>query len=240
MSAVGIPGYLFLLIFGLVLPYLVLKASLKPSAAQAAKAAPPRPRYFLAVLVNQAFFVLIAILVARVEWVDIFARGVIGGKALLLAAGTLVVAVLSVPLRWKLTPDEERRRLLSARPAKAGDLGPWFLVSLSAGFVEEIVYRGVMATLLLRLTGSWPVAVVVSIAAFVLAHGGRGRHRLIVIALLAVVFHVLVRLTGTLYLAMALHFLYDFIAGVIYIELGKRMPPAPVPAEPVSPAGPGK
>jgi len=233
VSEVGIPGYFFLLLFCLILPYLVFKASLK---TRASKNPPPRTRYFFAVLLNQAFFVVIALITARVERVDIFARGAIGGKALLLAAGTLVLAVLSVPLRWKLTPDEERRRLLSARPAKAGDLGPWFLVSLSAGTVEEIVYRGVMATLVERLTGSWPAAVAVSVAAFVLAHGGRGRHRLIVIGVLAVVFHALVRMTGTLYLAMALHFLYDFIAGVIYLELGKRMPPAPALPAPAPPA----
>jgi membrane protease YdiL (CAAX protease family) len=224
MSEVGIPGYLFLLIFCLILPYLVFKASLK---LRAATKAPQRSRYFVSVLVNQAFFAVIALLVARVERVDVFARGSIDAVALLLAAGTLVLAVASVPLRWKITPVEERRRLLSARPATPGDLPLWFLVSLSAGLVEEVVYRGVMATLLERLTGSPMIAVVISVAAFVLAHGGRGRHRLILIGLLAVIFHFLVRMTGTLYLAMALHFLYDFIAGVIYLELGKRMPPAP-------------
>ena len=114
--------------------------------------------------------------------------------------------------------------LFRSRPAQTRDLGPWFLVSAAAGFVEEIVYRGVMWVLLTRLTGSGTIAAVVCVIAFVLAHGGRGWQRLIVIGALAVVFHALVRLTGTLYLAMALHILYDFIAGVIYLELGKRMP----------------
>jgi hypothetical protein len=114
MSGVGTAGYLFLLIFCLVLPYLVLKASLR---ARDAKVPPARSRYFVAVLINQAFFVIIAILVARVEWVDIFACGTIVGKALLLAAGTLVLAVLGVPLRWRFTPDDSGSAN-TARPAR--------------------------------------------------------------------------------------------------------------------------
>jgi len=230
VSEIGIAGSLFLLIFVFVLPFLVVKKTRAQRAAEAAGKTIERSRYFLAVLINQAVFGILGIAVARAEWVDIFARGSISAAAAALAAGTLAVAVASVPLRWKLTPDDERRRLLAARPEKAGDLGLWFLVSLAAGFIEEIVYRGVMATLLERITGSFAIAAVVSVAAFVLAHGGRGRHRLVVIGALAIVFHVLVRMTGTLFLAMTLHFLYDFLAGVVYIRLGKRMPPAPAHA----------
>jgi membrane protease YdiL (CAAX protease family) len=226
MHEIGIAGALFLVLFGVVLPFKVIQAGRRQAVA-GATTPPPRSRYFVAVLINQAVFLVLALLAARVERVDIFATGSITPSSILLAACLLAAAVASVPIRWRFTPDGERRRLLAARPAQPSDLGPWFLVSASAGFVEEIVYRGVMFVLLYRLTGSWGVSAALCIVAFVLAHGGRGWHRLLVIGLLAIAFHALVRLTETLYLAMALHFLYDFIAGVIYLALGKRMAATP-------------
>src|SRR5262245_29099781 len=135
MSEVGAPGILFLVLFCLVLPYLVVRASRRQRAPGAKT--PERARYFLAVLVNQLIFLVLALLVVHVEWIDVFDAGTVDAKALLFAAVVLVLAVASVPLRWRITPDDEKRRLLAARPAKATDLGLWLLVSLSAGVVEE-------------------------------------------------------------------------------------------------------
>jgi membrane protease YdiL (CAAX protease family) len=42
------------------------------------------------------------------------------------------------------------------------------------------------------------------------------------IASLGVAMHILAWLTGALYLSMALHFIYDFFAGVIYIRLARQ------------------
>lgn len=146
-----------------------------------------------------------------------------------------------MPLIWKFTPAEQKRRILLARPQQPRDLGLWFLVSLAA-FVEEITYRGVMFALLLPMTSNWMaglaryvvgdwsgdwssggwIAVAVCVAAFVLSHGKQGWSRAVFLAFFALACHVLVRMTGSLYPAMALHFSYDFLAGLLYIRLARE------------------
>jgi membrane protease YdiL (CAAX protease family) len=58
--------------------------------------------------------------------------------------------------------------------------------------------------------------------AFALAHFVQGWKTVAVIAVLAVFNHLIVRATGDLYTAMAIHFVYDLLAGVILLRLAKR------------------
>lgn len=55
-------------------------------------------------------------------------------------------------------------------PTTAAQRVFWVLVAITAGFVEEVVYRGYAITRLRRFVGL-PVALVVAIAAFALMHG---------------------------------------------------------------------
>ena len=133
--------------------------------------------------------------------------------------------------------------MLVSRPHEYGELGWWILVSLAAGIVEEIVYRGVMPSLLTStiagwmgsgapegaapfggsFTTAWCIAVSISIAAFVLGHYGQGAARASFLAVFSLVCHVLVRTTGSLYLAMGFHVLYDIFAGVQSIRAVREM-----------------
>jgi len=57
---------------------------------------------------------------------------------------------------------------------------------------------------------------------FAVAHAVQGFKAIPLIAAIALVFHGLVLLTGSLYVAMAVHFLYDAIAGFTYAKLAAR------------------
>src|SRR5262249_34404825 len=106
MSGVGLAGYLFLVLFCLVLPYLVFSASRKPRAAQAAKKPPPqRSRYFLSVVANQVFFVLIAIAVAHAPETRVPRAGSLTG--------------LAVPAWSARARGPTRRRARRRRPARS-------------------------------------------------------------------------------------------------------------------------
>lgn len=129
----------------------------------------------------QTVFLVAALTAARAAWIDIFTPGDVGGVAVVAAVAMLVLAFAASCLIWRSTPDEQRRRLLISRPHEYDELGWWIVVSLAAGVVEEIVYRGVLPC------------------------------------------HVLVRATGTLYLAMAFHFLYDVFAGVQSIRAAREL-----------------
>jgi membrane protease YdiL (CAAX protease family) len=112
----------------------------------------------------------------------------------------------------------------------------FLIVVFVAPLCEEIVYRGVMLQLWGRLLGGWWPAVAVCAVAFGLAHFVQGWRTVLVIVVLAVGNHLIVRASGDLYTAMAIHFAYDLLAGVILLRLAKR---DGVAASPASGAGTG-
>ena len=131
-----------------------------------------------------------------------------------------------LPLLWRRSSEDEKRRALLTRPNEPKDLPWWFLVSLAAGTVEEITYRGVMIALLLPLTRNWWIAVAICVLFFALGHANQKLSRMAFVGVIAVGCHVLVWMTGALYLAMAVHFIYDFIAGIIYLRWAQQMRPS--------------
>jgi membrane protease YdiL (CAAX protease family) len=68
--------------------------------------------------------------------------------------------------------------------------------------------------------GYWPAACA-SAVAFAAGHTLQGRQSGVIIGLLALGFHVVVRLDGTLSAAIAVHFAYDVIAGLFYARAGR-------------------
>jgi len=97
-----------------------------------------------------------------------------------------------------------------------GQLGWWALVSLSAGVAEELAYRGVASAILLYAgLPAWVVVLLVS-AAFGLAHANRGWIHVAATFGIGGLLHVLVLASGSLWPAMAVHAVYDFLAGVSY------------------------
>jgi membrane protease YdiL (CAAX protease family) len=240
MERVDLLTFWLLMIFGAFVPYVVIKSQ---RAIRAGAVIPPRPTIYRNVLIMQAVFLVAALAAARATWIDVLAPGNIGGLAIVATVAMLVLAFVASRLIWKSTPDEQRRRLLISRPHEYREFGWWIVVSLAAGVVEEIVYRGVLPSLLTstidRWTGSaaaegaasfggpfttaWCLAAGISVAAFVLGHYGQGRPRAVFLAVFSVVCHVLVRTTGTLHLAMAFHFLFDVFAGVQSIRAVREL-----------------
>jgi membrane protease YdiL (CAAX protease family) len=213
----------FLFIFGLFVPYLTIKSA---RAVRAGATVPPRKRIFLSTIIMLLLFLVVSLFAAREAGIDVFARGTVSLRALAAALAMLAICLAIMPLLWRTSSDADRRRTLLTRPQQTGDLGWWFLVSLAAGTVEEITYRGVMVAILLTLTRSWWLAVAISVLCFTLGHANQCISRMLVIAAIALGCHLLVLLTGALYLAMAVHFTYDFLVGIIYVRFAKQMPPA--------------
>src|SRR5262245_29991428 len=221
--------YLFLFL-GFV-PYMAIKSA---RLVRAGAPVPPRPKIFRRVLVMEGIFLAVALFAASTAGIDVGSRGDIPIGAWLPVATMVVVALALQQVMWRFTPEERKRRSLLSRPNDASELGWWSAVSLAAGIVEEIVYRGVMPMLLWpvvarwmggaspswppvlggELTPAWWAAVAVCVLAFVLGHPGQGWMRAAFLAAFSIACHVLVRTTGSPAPAMALHFLYDLGAGV--------------------------
>jgi membrane protease YdiL (CAAX protease family) len=213
----------FLLIFGVFVPYIAFKSG---RHIRADAPLPPRKRIFINVLVMQGLFLAISLFTARSRGIELFRPGSLSLKAVAFAIGMLGICLGVMPVLRRRSSEEERRRALRTRPNEPKDLGWWFLVSLAAGTVEEITYRGVMFALVLAMTRNWWMAVAICVLFFALGHANQKLSRMIFVGVIAIGCHVLVWMTGALYLAMAVHFTYDFIAGIIYLRWAQQMRPA--------------
>ncbi len=123
-------------------------------------------------------------------------------------------------------------------PRTSNELGIWAVISLSAGFVEEIVYRGVLFGILDYWLNNWWAAAILCAVAFALGHAIQGMKSSSIIFVMSVIFQGLVYFTGTLYVAMVVHAVYDFIAGAAYLYFWnhgakERMPVSPLASNPV-------
>jgi membrane protease YdiL (CAAX protease family) len=165
---------------------------------------------------------LAALLAATYDWIELFPSPDFGALDILLFVAALTAFLATLPPRWRWKTAEEKQRMLWILPRTNADLSWWAVVSLVAGIVEEIVYRGVMVALLQRILGSWALAVIACVAVFTVSHWVQGWRAMVAIAVTAVVMHLVVRWTGDLYTAMAVHAVYDFFAGVIMLRLARR------------------
>jgi membrane protease YdiL (CAAX protease family) len=212
-------GAVFLFLTTAYIPFLAIRSGRR---VQKAAATPTRAQHLVSVFLTQALGLFVALLAASYEEIELFPPPHLGWKNVALFVAFLVPSLGSLPWRWSWRTSESKRRMMWMLPNKASDLAWWFVVSLVAGIVEEIVYRGVMLQLWERVLGGWWPAVAVCAIAFALAHFVQGWRTVAVIAVLAVFNLQIVRATGDLYTAMAIHFMYDLLAGVILLRLAKR------------------
>src|SRR5262249_47553030 len=143
-------------------------------------------------------------------------------ESLLLTAIFLMVCIGIMIPQWKRNVIKRERKAYLFMPRGAGEKGLWVLISATAGFGEEIVYRGVMWELLWRLTGSLWQAAVIAALAFAIGHFYQGWKTVAVIFFFALGAHALVFSTGSLIPVMIVHFVYDLTAGLVYSYFGEK------------------
>ena len=88
----------------------------------------------------------------------------------------------------------------------------WVVVSFTAGFCEEVAYRGYLMTRL-RMLGkckTWVLPTIISAVIFGIGHAYQGVPGLIVITAYGVLFSLLYIRTGRLWPCIIAHFLQDF------------------------------
>lgn len=212
-------GWLFVLAITVALPAAVFR---NREAALAMASIPLRYR-FVAMLIPQIGLGLFAGITASVEGVSLFpmtppaARD--WGAGLLFLVTTVAIvrpfwrrSILEGRLAWRLfaPTDPQERRM-------------WVALSLSAGIAEEMVWRGVLPALLTRAFGDARLAIALATVSFGVAHAIQGARSVLAIAAIALAFHGLVLLSGSLYVAMAAHFVYDVIAGFTYERMAREL-----------------
>jgi membrane protease YdiL (CAAX protease family) len=129
--------------------------------------------------------------------------------------------------RWRRAVERRTRVVHLFMPDTAAERAWWLAVSILAGVGEEITWRGVQTALLSALMGSYLLGALLSAVSFGLAHFIQGWRSAVVITIFALGFQTIVWLSGSLYVAMAVHVAYDMTAGLSYARLGRELGYAP-------------
>jgi membrane protease YdiL (CAAX protease family) len=223
---------LHLIVFGLLVPIAAWRSAKRIDRVPL----PPRKRYFISVLVQQGLFGAFSLWVAHLLGIDLFPPIRLSPFGLLAGAALLAGAVVLLYPRWVRAVEQRSRRVYLVSPRDGRERALWLGISLAAGIIEEISYRGVLYWIVTAVTGSAVAGVVLCSLAFGLGHLVQGWAAAAIITGFAAGFHGLVIATGSLYLAMAVHICYDVIAGLSYGRLAERLGLPAEPPPPVIPA----
>jgi len=232
---VGAAGLAHLALFGVFLPY----AAIRSASRLKSRPFPSKVTHFRSQILVLTVLLVISLIVARSQWIIVLPREL--PEARMVGLGVAVLAAMVVLMRplWKQRVLERSRRIWLFMPRTPRERLLWAGCALMAGISEEVTYRGVMFTLLWRLTGSALAAALLTAAVFAISHFLQGWKSMAIIVMIALSFQLIAWLSGTLYVSMGVHFLYDLMAGLAYGWYGRRcdypieaMPPedAPQPA----------
>ncbi len=219
LGPISLLGWAFVFFVTLVIPWVVMQN--RESAL--AMASIPLARRFYAMLAPQIILGVLAIAVGLTEGVVLFKAEAPAPEAWLAGILFLVTALALVRPHWRRSVEEQKPTWRLFAPANRTERRLWVVLSLSAGIGEELVWRGVLPALLTALTGSLAAAIVLSILSFAVAHAIQGLRSVLAIAALAAAFHGLVLVSGSLYVGMAVHFVYDVIAGFTYARFARDL-----------------
>jgi membrane protease YdiL (CAAX protease family) len=197
---------------------------------------------------------------ALVEWVALFALFVSwflldrplvdlgfskpGGAGFI--AGCVIVLLVCAYLffAWRktatMTPDQRRKEIDSLGslahflPLTDRHMRHFDALSITAGIVEEIVFRGFVIWYLAHVMPVWAAAIVSSVF-FGLVHSYQGASGIFRTGLIGLAFALLYVFTGSIWLPIVGHILFDMLQGRIIRDVVRGMPPDDA-AEPGSPA----
>jgi membrane protease YdiL (CAAX protease family) len=215
--------WLYIAAMVLVLPLLAARSAHALNSGKVPL--PSRGSIHLNTLVTLGILLGASLTVARLEGVPLFPAWAPGPADAAAVAVFLLLTLGALAARLGRLDRTMRDRLERVSMDDWRDpaqLAPYAVVCVMAGVAEEIAYRGVLAELLTRVTGSQTVAVVVASIAFGAAHAVQGWRGAALAGVFAALFHGIVLVTGDLYAAMIAHATYDLLAGLIIAEAARR------------------
>jgi membrane protease YdiL (CAAX protease family) len=123
-----------------------------------------------------------------------------------------------------MTQDEKDKQIESfgdlvyIMPRTARDFRHFVAVSITAGIVEEVVYRAFVFWYLAQILPIWAVIVVSSVA-FGLAHSYQGIGGMVRVFLIGLAFGIFYVVTGSIWLPMLAHAILDIVQGASIKEV---------------------
>ncbi len=123
----------------------------------------------------------------------------------------MIRSVFSEPMRAKMRTDITKvGDAIYLVPRNAKEYRRSMALAVTAGFTEEVIFRGYLIWALTQLSNIW-VAVVVSIALFVFLHRYQGWHGMKQVAMITALLTGLFILSGSLIPGIVLHIFVDVV-----------------------------
>lgn len=148
-------------------------------------------------------------------WEDFFLDVVYAGAFWGCAMVVLGVTAKLMHLDQAGRLESMRRQLGFLVPGTKLELALWFCVCFTAGFCEEIIFRGYLQRQLAAITDSMIAGVLLSAAIFGASHGYEGVSRMILIAIYGLMFGLLAWWRKSLRPGMMAHAWHDALSGAI-------------------------
>lgn len=132
-------------------------------------------------------------------------------------ASAAILAGLAFLLGLAKGPQVEEAKKLAdlLAPRSAAGLVTWILLSTTAGFVEEIIFRGYLQRQIAVISGNVWVGLIGSALIFGGGHGYEGTRRMIIIAVYGALFGLLAHYRKSLRPGMMAHAWHDAFQGVL-------------------------
>jgi uncharacterized protein len=112
----------------------------------------------------------------------------------------------------KPAPNEAIKSLFPHTPT---EIALYLLLTLTAGFCEEVIFRGYLQRQFAALTKSFAAATVLQGIAFGASHGYQGWKFIVIISIYGITFGLLASWRSSLRPGMIAHFLQDAVSGIL-------------------------
>lgn len=234
MERLNLVSFIFLVVVFVLMPRAALRSARLLRSAQASGTPIPRTRVAISTMFSLVVLGALAAINAEALGRLPFEVSGIGPREVLLGAGAFALLLGAIPLSRRLHSEEERRRKLlnSLAPRSPSEYAVFALIALLAGLAEELAYRGVAVWILTPILGGSAPAIFLAAMAFAVSHAVQGGKAMAIVFGVALIFHALVWLTGTLVIAMTVHVAYDLVAGHAAAREVRRLAAEGRPADP--------
>lgn len=170
------------------------------------------------------------------DWAELgFGLEINGGFLAAVAITVVCVALLIVQLKQVSAADADELNNYRSQfgsveiilPRNGNELGRFNLLAVTAGIVEETIWRGFLIWYLSHVMPVWAAAIVSTIG-FGIAHAYQGAANIPRIILVGAVFAALYVVSGSLWLPMIMHAAVDLLQGRLAYQVIQRTEPTVV------------